>query len=136
VSTRKVFDMDDATKASQAAFVRSMTPTELRMLVGFMIMFMPAIEVAAMLAYVRTARGAIRDQVIRERWFAEQPLSPAESDVLRGLLEREIAEGVEAAPVAALEHAPESPAADGLGYGRCKGCGELWPCGPVRGLRL
>lgn len=81
--------MDDATKASQAAFVRSMTPPELRLLVGFMIMFMPAIEVAAMLAYVRTARVAVRDQVIRERWFAEQPLSPAESDLLRGLLERD-----------------------------------------------
>jgi hypothetical protein len=31
------------------------------------------------------------------------------------------------------EHRPEYPGGDGLGYGRCTGCGELWPCTASRG---
>lgn len=32
------------------------------------------------------------------------------------------------------EHRPSS-LGDGLGYGPCVGCGELWPCKPSRGER-
>jgi hypothetical protein len=27
-----------------------------------------------------------------------------------------------------IQHHPETPGSDGLGYGRCTGCGEMWPC--------
>jgi len=30
------------------------------------------------------------------------------------------------------EHRPMSPGGDGLGYGPCVSCGELWPCKAVR----
>jgi hypothetical protein len=30
------------------------------------------------------------------------------------------------------EHRPAIPGGDGLGYGPCVGCGELWPCGQSR----
>jgi hypothetical protein len=30
------------------------------------------------------------------------------------------------------EHRPSSLGGDGLGYGPCVGCGELWPCGQSR----
>jgi hypothetical protein len=33
------------------------------------------------------------------------------------------------------EHRASSPGGDGLGYGPCAGCGELWPCKPSRGAR-
>jgi len=29
-------------------------------------------------------------------------------------------------------HAPERPGPDGLGYGRCASCGEVWPCETTR----
>jgi hypothetical protein len=28
----------------------------------------------------------------------------------------------------AAEHRAEHPGSDGLGYGVCKSCGEMWPC--------
>jgi hypothetical protein len=31
-----------------------------------------------------------------------------------------------------VEHRAETPGGDGLGYGRCVGCGEMWPCMPSR----
>lgn len=30
------------------------------------------------------------------------------------------------------KHAAEHPGSDGLGYGRCTACGEMWPCTTVR----
>ena len=30
------------------------------------------------------------------------------------------------------KHRPSSPGGDGLGYGPCVGCGELWPCAQSR----
>lgn len=29
-------------------------------------------------------------------------------------------------------HAPERPGPDGLGYGKCTSCGEIWPCSSSR----
>ena len=34
-----------------------------------------------------------------------------------------------------VEHRASSPGGDGLGYGPCVGCGELWPCKASRGER-
>lgn len=35
-------------------------------------------------------------------------------------------------PFEAVQHHPQTPGGDGLGYGPCTGCGELWPCTPSR----
>ena len=33
-----------------------------------------------------------------------------------------------------IEHRPQTPGGDGLGYGPCTGCGELWPCTAFRAV--
>lgn len=38
-------------------------------------------------------------------------------------------------PEPPVEHRASSPGGDGLGYGPCVGCGELWPCTASRGER-
>lgn len=34
-----------------------------------------------------------------------------------------------------VEHRAETPGGDGLGYGKCTGCGQLWPCMASRSER-
>jgi hypothetical protein len=53
--------------------------------------------------------------------FAHMPLSPEAVRQLAAELGRE------------LECRPETPGGDGLGYGNCVACGELWPCAKSRG---
>jgi hypothetical protein len=49
-------------------------------------------------------------------------------------LERDVMEHL-TPPQPAIQHHPQSPGGDGLGYGPCTGCGELWPCKASRGER-